>query len=225
LIQRELDKLAEKVKPYYSDGNSHAEACELLAQELYVSFASYCFHFDINFIISCLLISRPIFLILQETSQKQENANVTAESRPKNWVHAHNNVWLTFRLYYKGDQLDPTFPAPKLAKEIVVPQQKPKPGDPSVFVTVPNAAGGIVTGPGGLSYGNPSKSQLNGESIENRKKILSEVREHLELLKEFEGVVDAETINKRKRDLFMALPPAPPPISSDGSADAKRPRS
>ena len=54
------------------------------------------------------------------------------------------------------------------------------------------------------------------DPLEHRRKILSEVREHLDLLKEFEGIISDEDLAQRKRDLFRALPPAPPP--------AKRPR-
>jgi len=56
--------------------------------------------------------------------------------------------------------------------------------------------------------------QLQHTSVasgDDRQKILNEVRDHLALLKEFEGVVPAEEINRRKRALFQALPPAPDP--------------
>lgn len=42
--------------------------------------------------------------------------------------------------------------------------------------------------------------------------VLHEVREHLELLKEFEDVVPEEELRKRKRELFLALPSVPPPF-------------
>jgi hypothetical protein len=57
---------------------------------------------------------------------------------------------------------------------------------------------------------NPSIAADDGES---RRKLLSEVREHLDLLKEFEGVISAEELAERKRQLFLALPPAPPSLS------------
>ncbi len=63
--------------------------------------------------------------------------------------------------------------------------------------------------------------------------LLKEVREHLDLLKQFEGSVDAEALTKRKRELFAAMPPAPPPLgardmqvadSSDDRPAAKKAR-
>ena len=55
-------------------------------------------------------------------------------------------------------------------------------------------------------------SQDNNLTIEERRGVLHEVREHLELLKEFEDVVPEEELKKRKRELFLALPCAPPPF-------------
>jgi hypothetical protein len=49
-------------------------------------------------------------------------------------------------------------------------------------------------------------------TTEKRRVVLNEVREHLELLKEFEGVVPEEELKKRKLALFFALPDAPPPF-------------
>jgi len=58
-----------------------------------------------------------------------------------------------------------------------------------------------------------SQSQMSKGSTphDERRSLLKEVREHLDLLKEFEGVIAPEELNKRKRELFIALPPAPPP--------------
>ena len=69
-----------------------------------------------------------------------------------------------------------------------------------------------------MNHHHPSAQQAPAalDPLEHRRKILSEVREHLDLLKEFEGIISDEDLAQRKRDLFRALPPAPPP--------AKRPR-
>lgn len=167
------------------------------------------------------------FRMFQEANQKQETPNVSAEAMPKNWIHAHNNVWLTFRLYYKGDELDPNVPAPKPPKDIVIPQQRPRPGDQAPFIALPSFAAAA----GASANGNPNAGFApltaaptpQSDAINDRKNVLSEVREHLELLKEFEGVVPEEELKKRKRDLFMALPPAPPPFApdKDGSDSVK----
>lgn len=55
-------------------------------------------------------------------------------------------------------------------------------------------------------------AQDSALTVEERRRVLHEVREHLELLKEFEDVVPEEELKKRKRDLFLALPNAPPPF-------------
>jgi hypothetical protein len=51
-----------------------------------------------------------------------------------------------------------------------------------------------------------------------RLKLLSEVKEHLDLLKQFEGVISPEELAERKRKLYQALPPAPP-AAVPGAAD------
>jgi hypothetical protein len=48
------------------------------------------------------------------------------------------------------------------------------------------------------------------DTDDKRRKQLLEVREHLALLREFDGVIPDEEIAQRKRDLFLALPPTPP---------------
>ena len=53
--------------------------------------------------------------------------------------------------------------------------------------------------------------RILGNPAEERRKLLKEVREHLDILKEFEGVIDEEDLKKRKRALYDALPVAPPP--------------
>jgi len=53
---------------------------------------------------------------------------------------------------------------------------------------------------------------------EERRKLLQEVKDHLALLKEFEDIAGEEEILKRRRDLFAALPPIPPPYNSNKRA-------
>ena len=45
-----------------------------------------------------------------------------------------------------------------------------------------------------------------------RERIMEEVKEHLDLLDRFDGAIPAEEIRQRKRELFLAMPPAPPPL-------------
>lgn len=46
---------------------------------------------------------------------------------------------------------------------------------------------------------------------EERRALLKEVKDHTELLKEFEGIIPQEELIQRKKALYLALPPVPPP--------------
>ena len=119
---------------------------------------------------------------------------------------------------------DPTFPAPSPPKEIVVPAEKPNNSSQPFFVALNKSkADGAASAAAGSGNRQVVKANAQdadpaakavAEPLEDRRQILKEVREHLELLKEFEGVISQEDLNSRKRDLFMALPPAPPPARS-----------
>jgi hypothetical protein len=52
---------------------------------------------------------------------------------------------------------------------------------------------------------------LQHQNGKRRRELLREVKDHMDLLSQFEGLVDSETIKKRKRALFLSLPPPPPP--------------
>jgi len=200
LIERELAKLREKIKPHYMAGRSHNDACEILVQELYEAVAK------------------------GEPTLSEEQAR----TRPLNWEHAHNNVMLTFRIYFRGDELDPTFPVPQPPRKIVVPAEKPSYGAMKPhYIAVPGGVSDMkenaghleeeketeeaVTVPATTVAANESTKVAISCPVENRRKILAEVREHLELLKEFEGIIPDDDIKKRKCELFLALPQAPPP--------------
>lgn len=110
-------------------------------------------------------------------------------------------------MYYKGFKLDPNFPAPKPPVPIAVPSERPEVGDKSHLLKEGTTSGG------GQHATSSSEAHDHTTSAE-RQKILAEVREHLALLKEFEGAVSEEDLNRRKRALFLALPPAPPPAGT-----------
>ena len=54
---------------------------------------------------------------------------------------------------------------------------------------------------------------------ESRARLLDEVKEHLELLKQFDGIIPEEEISQRKRELFLALPLPPPPAAKREKKD------
>uniref|UniRef100_A0A7S3P449 Uncharacterized protein n=1 Tax=Amphora coffeiformis TaxID=265554 RepID=A0A7S3P449_9STRA len=190
-INKELQKLAKEIKKFITPESTHQDWVNHLEQFLF------------------------------ESSGDNQGKATTGRTVPANWAHGHNHVILCFRLYYNGDKPDPTFPAPMPPRPLKVPQERPK-GDGmegaikspkgtmtnmSVLPMAPYAAGGMVSVP-------------TVDPLEQRRKILTEVREHLDLLKEFEGIISEEDLAQRKRDLFKALPPAPPPAKDAN----KRPR-
>lgn len=128
---------------------------------------------------------------------------------------------MAFRLYYSYDQLDPTFPDAVPPREIVVPADKPLPknsnGQPLKAQEQPyylhmssQTSASVAAG----KKAPPGAAAGEVDPDEARRLALKEVREHLDILKEFEGMISAEEMAKRKRDLFMALPPAPPPAAA-----------
>jgi len=149
---------------------------------------------------------------------------------PPNWQHAHNNAIMCYCLYYRGDQLDTTFPVPRPPKIIYVATEKP--------ITTAAALLAPVAGPPPLSNTTMPTLMIANKSVdeqvdgkdrsesgdkvndkdgevksESRMLLLEEVRQHLDILKEFEGVIPEEDLSRRKRELFLAMPSAPPPHS------------
>ena len=121
---------------------------------------------------------------------------------------------MAFRMYYRGVEPDPSFPAPDPPKEIVVPASKPKTGGDTGFYLAMH--GSDANGESNLDKGDFSWPVQEVEPAEERRQILHEVRDHLDLLKQFEGVIGEEALKKRKRDLFAALPSAPPSLTARG---------
>lgn len=182
---------------------------------------------------SCRFHSLILVCFLQETKDP-ENKGKTC---PSTWEYSHNHVIMAFRLYYKGDKLDPLFPMAAFVG--------------SATATINNIGSSVSTNHmhyassrerlssrrhemSVVTYDKPLTSVvapsnddvvddqvLDVEAIlaetnskqpnEERRLMLKEVREHLDLLKEFEGVISEEELLRRKRELFLALPPAPPP--------------
>ncbi|KAL7575484.1 hypothetical protein ACA910_020070 [Epithemia clementina (nom. ined.)] len=201
LIQKELDRLAEQIKPFMAPERSHQEAVDLLEQHLF------------------------------ETSGDNQGKPNSGKIVPPNWGHAHNHVLLCFRLYYRGDQLDPDFPDPVPPKNICVPAMPTSKeggssrvksdadavdlaGDiPLLPSTSSTTSGGGGKGKhGGASAANGAGGALAPNPSDERRRLLQEVREHLDLLREFEDVAPDEELIKRKKELYAALPPAPPPF-------------
>lgn len=125
----------------------------------------------------------------------------------RNWGYMHNNCLLAYTIYYKDGKLDPNLPPARSPIDIAIPQTRPPVVSASTGVPLPQSmAQPVPIAPAPLRV-----AQQQEQSGEERQAILAEVRQHLDILKELEGSVPEETINKRKRELFAALPDAPPP--------------
>ena len=144
-------------------------------------------------------------------------------------------------MYYKNGELDPSLPPARAPKPIEIPIKRsagiqPPPAqaahasipvEAAVQENAPSAEASHASIPveASLQESAPLKEedvnvadlgavvvQDSERIVEERRGVLHEVREYLELLKEFEDVVPEEELKKRKRELFLALPNAPPPF-------------
>jgi hypothetical protein len=216
LIEKEMISLSQQVKPFVNTGRSHDESVDLLVQHLYVSRLLVG---EGNKSLHTIRIISRFFLLFQEAL-----TCVKGKAHPFHWEHAHNHVIMAFRLYYIGDQFDPNFPTAVPPREIVVPAEKPKPNQAPYYLQMNIKKAPIesrttqnvddinsVIEPT-IDVGDLIMGDANNP-VEDRRKVLREVREHLDILKEFEGVISNEDLAKRKRELFLALPSAPPAAS------------
>ena len=118
-------------------------------------------------------------------------------------------------MYYKNGKLDPDLPPARAPRPIQIPSERTS-GRASLTMA------GVAIQP--THDGAPIKehdvnvadleaivAQDSKDTIEERRAVLHEVREHLDILKEFQDLVPEEELNKRKRELYLALPDAPPP--------------
>jgi hypothetical protein len=130
-------------------------------------------------------------------------------------IDAHNNVIMTYKLYYDGIGLDPTFPEPHPVVEINVPHDKPPYGTQPMQAPVTIRHGTNSEAPAGFAVQAVAKASHGygadeEERPDERRLILEEVKVYMDLLEKFEGVVHSDVLKKRKRELFDALPPVPP---------------
>ena len=130
-------------------------------------------------------------------------------------------------MYYRGDAMDPSFPAPNPLKDIYVAAEKPSSiasSPPSPAAAQPHAVASLTAITSGTKpKKNPQAvrdaNKKKGVTPEDRRLMLNEIKEHLNVLKEFEGVIPAEDLVRRKRELFLAMPPAPPPAKRTKKED------
>jgi hypothetical protein len=156
----------------------------------------------------CKTHNEAVDKIVQSIFESQTNS--TDRPFPQGYEHAHNHCIMAFRMYYRFDALDDSFPPPLSPRELEIPVEKQR-SDNKPESTLRRSK------PRTLQLTDASEphvdvAELLGENQaeDNRRKLLQEVREHLELLQKFEGVIPEDELAQRKRELFLALPPAPP---------------
>lgn len=153
-------------------------------------------------------------LLVQDLFESKDPSN-KGKTCPWTWEHAHNHVIMAFRLYYEGDKLDPDFPTSQLCPDMTIPRERPSKKD---LAFAPHQSG-KDSARGAAAHDDTDELDVaailgeTGKPSEERRQLIKEVRDHLDLLKEFEGTVSEEEIAKRKRDLFLALPAAPAPAA------------
>ena len=197
LIDREIQKtIVPKIRPFLDPEKGHGERCDSFIQ-----------------------------------SQYEAVSGIRGKRHPVVWEYSHLNIFLAYRMFYKGEDVDPNLPVARDPNpHRVVPNKKPVqyPPDPTMGAggeydsdgsesgTLPKDFGGVSSGGGGGGgkRGRNKRKARNGgndgDEQEIRCAMLREVRDHLEILKEFEGIIPLDELNRRKRQLFLSLPSAPP---------------
>ena len=143
------------------------------------------------------------------------------------WEYNHNNVFSVYRIYYRGIAVDPDIFPPVAPREVEVPTKKTDPA-PAQAPAAAAVAVAVAATSGAARVSAPSlpppvavksdKVKSVELSDEERRALLKEVKDHTELLREFVGVVPDDELAERKRALYAALPPVPPP---DGKKQKK----
>jgi hypothetical protein len=191
LIEKEMESIAStKIKPFLGRGRAHEESCDLLVQSLYVSFIVSILSVDaadVRLILTYLCVDCCVRKFQENVSGNK------GKPHPPYWEHAHNHCIMGFRLYYRGDRLDPSFPAAVPPREIVVPAEKPKPDSAPYYIQMNTkkpaalAASTTATDQKGSNHEDDGGDEphldmaalIGGDTnpIEERRRVLKEVRE------------------------------------------------
>lgn len=135
------------------------------------------------------------------------------------WEYNHNNVFTVYRIYYRGIVVDPKIFPPVAPREVEVPAKKTEAAEQVEASDVGGSASSLLVSD--LTINPPVKAKPVELSDEERRAILKEVKDHTELLREFEGVIPDDELAARKRALYAALPPVPPPAGKKQKKGAK----
>jgi|UniRef100_A0A7S2XTW0 hypothetical protein len=162
--------------------------------------------------------------VCEEFIQKQYEmiSKNPGPKRPFIWEYSHLQIFLVYRMFYKGDKVDPNLPISIAPKKVPVPSKKPPAGamrmaaddSDGEFHDANDGEANIVaqilhnTATGSVDRG--IGAVIESSEVDERRRLLSEVKDHMSLLKEFEGVVPQDELVRRKKELFLAMPSAPP---------------
>eukprot|EP00957_Ditylum_brightwellii_P125027 9530612-Ditylum_brightwellii.AAC.1 len=109
LIDREIVKtIVPLIKPFMAPDKSHDEC---------LSTTDFCFFIP---------LPHTDLLYLLLTFVKEATSGVQGKNHPSLWEYSHINIFLAYRMFYKGVSVNPDLPLPRAPREVVVPQQKPK---------------------------------------------------------------------------------------------------
>ena len=139
-------------------------------------------------------------------------SNQPGKPAPPNWEFTHDNNFLAYRMFYVGDENDSTIPAaidPNPGR--VLPTQRPDDDDElDEFVKKRRRDSEDLMDPTGQMV-DDRRNSTRMLPAPKRRALLKEVKEHLEILREFEGanIVPEEDLRKRKLQLFYSLPDVP----------------
>lgn len=148
-------------------------------------------------------------VMYDETTEHKSSKN---QEYPPLWEYNHNNVFTVYRMYYRGVVVDPNiFPA--IPPRVVEVPTRKQGNDQQATNNVAKGGGDAPSIPLAKMTISPGKGRNNVEMPDGeRRAMLKEVKDHTELLKEFEGVIPDEELANRKRALYAALPPVPSPF-------------
>ena len=211
LIDREIAKtIIPGVKPFMGPGVTHQQACDAYIQS----------QFNI---------------ISKSKVDNDGGGNAKETPVPPSWEYSHISVFLAYRMYYDGEAIATDLPPPVDPNPSrKVPKNKPKdyPPPPPVPGALPSIGDGNVsdelhayagqlasTAP--VSMGGTSGAGQVDDAT--RRAMLKEVKDHLDVIQQLEGIMPAAEAEQRKRALYAAMPPPPGPFKRARTAIATAP--
>ena len=183
LIDREIAKtIIPGVKPFICPELTHQQACDAYIESQYQSIA-----------------------------QPKDEA---VRPVPDLWEYSHISIFLAYRMYYDGEAIATDLPPPiDPNPKRKVPKEKPDaypppPLVPGVFPPLSAGGDGYVSDElqafaGHLASGSPDD--------DTRRAMLKEVKDHMDVIKQLEGIIPPAEAQQRKRALYAAMPPPPGP--------------